>query len=306
MSSTGVSGPSKAPAIRANPALQTYYESQESYLVYEVVLRGSHHFGFYEKDTYWPFPVGRSLERMEAKLLSALALPSGSQILDAGCGFGPVAISMAKKGMRVTAIDIIDHHVTKARRNVEKAGLPKGQVTVEKMDYQHMESIADESHDGVYTLQAMGHATDAKAAAAGFFRILKPGGRIAFFEAQRSRTSDDYDEGDELAGHLKLVNEYTAMPTNELSREDYFKDLLEDAGFVDVEVRDYSENIRPQLRLFYALVVVPWFFIRLLGLEKNFTNMICATSGYIGQPRWKFVGVSATKPGPGIEGAKTK
>nr|P0DO33.1 RecName: Full=S-adenosyl-L-methionine-dependent Diels-Alderase iliD; AltName: Full=C-methyltransferase iliD; AltName: Full=Ilicicolin H biosynthesis cluster protein D; AltName: Full=Pericyclase iliD [Neonectria sp. DH2] len=223
MTSTEAAGTGKAPAIRANPALQTYYESQESYLVYEVVLRGSHHFGFYEKDTYWPFPVGRSLERMEAKLLSALALPSGSQILDAGCGFGPVAISMAKKGMRVTAIDIIDHHVTKARRNVEKAGLPKGQVTVEKMDYQHLESIASESHD------------DAKAAATGFFRILKPGGRIAFFEAQRSRTSGDYDEGDELAGHLKLVNEYTAMPTNELSREDYFKDLLEDAGFVDVE-----------------------------------------------------------------------
>ncbi|KAF7546392.1 hypothetical protein G7Z17_g8467 [Cylindrodendrum hubeiense] len=306
MPPTEASGPDKGPTIGENAALRTYYESQESYLVYEVILRGSHHFGYYDKDTYWPFPIGSSLQRMEAKLLSALALPSGSQILDAGCGFGHVAISMAKKGMRVTAIDVIDHHVAKAQRNVENGGLPKGQVVVQKMDYQQLGSIPGESHDGVYTLQAMGHATDAKAAAAGFFRILKPGGRIAFFEAQRSRISDTEDEGDELAGHLKLVNEYTAMPTNELSREDYFKDLLVDAGFVDVEVRDYSENIRPQLRLFYSLVVVPWFFIRLLGLEKRFTNMICATSGFIGQPRWKFVGISATKPGPDIEGAKTK
>ncbi|KAH6891328.1 S-adenosyl-L-methionine-dependent methyltransferase [Thelonectria olida] len=307
MSSPQANGSSKAtPIIEANPALQKYYESQESYIVYEVILRGTHHFGYYAKDTYWPFPIGPSLKRMEAKLLSTLALPAGSQLLDAGCGFGHVGLYMAKKGMRVNAIDIIDHHVEKARRNVELAKLPKGQVTVERMDYQRLESIASESHDGVYTLQAMGHATDPKRAVDGFFRIVRPGGRIALIEAQRRRSPNEEDGDDELSRHLRLVNDYTAMPTNEASYEDYFKTLLQEAGFVDVEVEDMSENIRPQLRLFYSLVLVPWFFIRLLGLEKHFTNMICATSGYEGQPRWRFVAVSATKPGPGIEAPKTK
>lgn len=65
MSSMEASGSSKGPVIGDHAALRTYYESQESYLVYEVVLRGSHHFGYYDKDTYWPFPIGRSLQRSE-------------------------------------------------------------------------------------------------------------------------------------------------------------------------------------------------------------------------------------------------
>ncbi|KAF7560695.1 hypothetical protein G7046_g3450 [Stylonectria norvegica] len=301
-------GPSEAgPIIGDNPALQAYYESQESWIVYEVILRGCHHFGYYDKDTYWPFPIGRSLRRMEQKLLDVLSLPAGSQILDAGCGFGSVPLYLAKHGkMRVTAIDNIDHHVTKAQQNVVFSGIPKGQITVQKMDYQHLETIPSESHDGVYTLQAMGHATSPKAAMKGFFRITKPGGRIALVESQRYREPQAEDPDDQLSADLRLVNEYTSMPTNEASWEGYFKELLEEAGFVDVEVRDWSENIRPQLRLFYSLVVVPWFFIKLFGLEKRFVNMICATSGFIGQPRWKFVAISATKPGGNIEGAKTK
>ena len=233
---------------------------------------------------------------MEAKVLTILGLPRNSLILDAGCGFAHVAIYMAQHGMRVTAIDIIDRHVTKARRNVVRAGLSKEEVIVQKMDYQHLESMRDSSHDGVYTLQAMGHATDPEAAMASFFRILKPGGRIALIEVERRRDPDAEIPRDELSEHLKLVNEYTVMPTNEASWEGYFKQLLEKSGFVDVEVQDLSENIRPQLRLFYALVIVPWFFIRLLGIEKYFVNMICATSGYVGQPRWRFLGISANKP----------
>jgi len=308
MSLTKAVGSEKVPLIRDNPALRSYYESRESYIVYELILRGTHHFGYYNKDTYWPFPVGPSLRRMEAKMLSLLELPKDSRILDAGCGFAHVALYMAQHGMRVTAIDIIDHHVTKARRNVMRAGLSKEQVTVQKMDYHHLESIPSNSHDGVYTMQAMGHATDPETALAGFFRIMKPGGKIALIEVERRRDPEAETEEDELSEHLKLVNEYTVMPTNEASWEGYFKQLLEKSGFVDVEVRDFSENIRPQLRLFYALVIVPWFFIRLLGMEKYFVNMICATSGYVGQPRWRFLAISAIKPGTDLksEAAKTK
>lgn len=56
---------------------------------------------------------------------------------------------MAREGgLRVHAIDVVEHHVAKARRNVARAGLP---VTVRRADYHNLDFIPDESLDGVYT-----------------------------------------------------------------------------------------------------------------------------------------------------------
>lgn len=109
---------------------------------------------------------------MEAKLLELLHLPSGSQILDAGCGAAHVAIYMARHGMRITDIDVVDRHIEKARQNIARSGLPPGQVTAQKMDYHHLESISDASHDGIYTMETFVHATDPEGflpASTGFF-----------------------------------------------------------------------------------------------------------------------------------------
>ena len=43
--------------------LKSYYESWESYFGYKIALGGAQHYGYYEKDTYWPFPIGQSLQR---------------------------------------------------------------------------------------------------------------------------------------------------------------------------------------------------------------------------------------------------
>lgn len=52
---------STEPTIDSNPELQSYYHSLESRIGYDVVLGGARHFGYWEKDTYWPFPLGRAL-----------------------------------------------------------------------------------------------------------------------------------------------------------------------------------------------------------------------------------------------------
>ncbi|KAL2019363.1 hypothetical protein VTK56DRAFT_9743 [Thermocarpiscus australiensis] len=160
--------------VRANPQLKSYYESLESRMGYRLVLGGTRHFGYYEEGTKWPFPIGRALRAMEEKMFRALDFPEGSQVLDAGCGVAHVALYMARHGLRITGIDIIDHHIAKAKRNIARSGLPPGQVTVQKMDYHHLESIPDQSHDGVYTMETV-HATDPETALAGFCRIPRPG-----------------------------------------------------------------------------------------------------------------------------------
>jgi ubiquinone/menaquinone biosynthesis C-methylase UbiE len=296
---------SAEPLINANPLLESYYESLESRIGYRLVLGGTRHFGYYEKDTYWPFPVGKALRAMEEKLFQALNLPEGSRVLDAGCGVAHVALYMARRGLRITAIDYMDRHVAKAKRNVARANLPPGQVTVEKMDYHHLESIPDQSHDGVYTMETFVHATDPEAVLAGFYRILRPGGRLVLHEYDHISNAGEHVPKS-VTDTLDMLHKYAASPTSARSHPGVFERMLEDAGFTDVRVEDYSENIRPMLRLFYVLAVVPYFFIKLLGLERWFVNTVAGAVLYAYHQHWRYVAVTATKPGGTIEATKTK
>lgn len=65
--------------------------------------------------------------------------------------------------------------------------------------------------------------------------------------------------------------------------------------FVEVEVQDYSENIRPMLRMCYILMIMPFFIVKLLGLERYFVTMLAVTSGFLGRARWRFIAISAVK-----------
>lgn len=324
------------PMIDANPELQSYYHSLESRIGYDVVLGGARHFGYWEKDTYWPFPLGRAvraseltvlfpferpsaqvsfssapsglLERrsprsrarfpllvghtdtretaVEEKLGDTLALPSGARLLDAGCGVGNLAIHLARsRGHRVLGIDVVDYHLTTARRNIARAGLPANQVEVAKMDYHHLESLDAGVFDGIYTLETLVHATDLPAVLRGFHRLLRQGGRVVFFEYDHDFVRDLEEAGD------------TAAKKQHRSRPKVFKDMLEEAGFADVVVQDYTDNIRPMTRLFFLFAYIPWLIVSLLGLERYFINTVAVIDGYRNHDHRRYLAIAATKPG---------
>ncbi|KAL2830428.1 S-adenosyl-L-methionine-dependent methyltransferase [Aspergillus pseudoustus] len=298
------------PQINNNPQLQGYYHSLESRLGYRLVLGGTRHFGFYDHDTWWPFPIGRALRAMEDKVAASLDLPQGAQVLDAGCGVGHVAIHLATKhGLRVQGIDVVEHHLTKARRNIAQEGLSSNQVSVRKMDYHHIEGLGAETLDGIYTTETFVHATDPDAVLAGFFRALRPGGRVSLFEYDHTITITNDDDVDGLnnsqpgrvASDMRKINEFSAMPTNSRSHPGVFKRMLENAGFTDVVVRDYSENIMPMIRLFHVLAFVPYWLVSLLGLERYFINTVAGYALYRDRKYLRYVNVLATKPGGPIE-----
>ncbi|KAK0613072.1 methyltransferase type 11 [Bombardia bombarda] len=275
---------STRPIIDDNRMLESYYMSLESRIGY---LGGTRHFGYYEPGTYWPFPIGRALRAMEAKLFDNLNLPEGSKVIDAGCGVGHVAIYMAKRGLRVTAFDFVENH-----------------VTVQRMDYHHLESIPDESYDGVYTCETFVHANNLEAVLAGFYRILRPGSRVVMHEYDNELEAPK--EVPRAFEDMATVNYYAAMLTNARSHPGFYKQILEDAGFEDVVVQDLSANIRPMLRLSFVFAFIPYFFIKLFHLERLFPNTVAGAQGYLYQKHWRYLAISATKPGPPIERAKTK
>ncbi|KAK7956985.1 uncharacterized protein PG986_006207 [Apiospora aurea] len=292
------------PEINPNAQLQSYYQSLESRVGYRLMLGGTRHFGYWHHDTHWPFPFSKGLRNMEDKMAEALALPAGSKVLDAGCGVGHVALRMAKAhGLHVKAIDVTEHHVAKARRNIKRSGLPDEVVSAQGMDYHHLEAFADGSFDGVYTMETLVHATDPKRVLEGFYRLLKPGGRLVQFEYEH----DPFQEASKgLADSMVKINQYSAMPTNAVSHPAVLKGMIEEAGFEDVTVRDYSENIRPMTRAFFMLAIVPYFFVRLFGLEHHFINTVAGVESYRGRDHWRYVAISATKPGGTEEVATTR
>ena len=105
---------------------------------------------------------------------------------------------------------------------------------------------------GVYTMETFVHSTDPQKALAEFFRVLRPGGAIVLYEYDHTEMlPEDY------SNCMEMINMYAAMPANQGFRRGVLESLVRGVGFVEVELKDLSVNIRPMLRLFFWLALVP-------------------------------------------------
>ncbi|EMR89691.1 hypothetical protein ACHAP3_000735 [Botrytis cinerea] len=281
------------PIINENNTLQEYYHKLESRIGYRLVLGGTRHFGYYERDKYNPFPIGAALQRMEDYLAKTLNLPPGSQVLDAGCGVGHVALHLAKAhSLEIRGIDVVDHHIEKAMRNIEKQGM-KARVTAEKMDYHHLEGIASNSLEGVYTMETFVHSTSPETVAREFYRVLKPGGRVALFEYEHSVMSS---EPMARVDSWSTINKYSAMPAFDRFTYGSIGSIFTDAGFTNVVTEDITIHVKPMVRFFFVLAYIPYLLVIALGLQKHFVNTMAGVEGWKCRKSIKYVAVSAEKP----------
>lgn len=256
------------------------------------MLGGTRHFGYYSSKSWWPFPINKALRDMEDHLIDNLGLEKGSKVLDAGCGVGHVSIHLAECGYQMEGIDVIDHHIVKARRNVKARGL-EGRVTINKGDYHHLDAFADGSFDGAFTMETFVHATEPELAAAEFFRILRPGGSLALYEYDHP---DFSTQSKEASSSWQSINKYAAMPANDRFQTGVLEGILEDVGFENVVVTDLSDNVIPMLRLFYLLAFIPYTIIAFLGLKSRFVNTVAGYEGYVYRDSARYIAVSAKKP----------
>ena len=309
-----------APLTKDNPSLQGYFNSLESRIGYRLILGGTRHHGYYPAETKWPFPITRALRAMEDHLFNSLNLSAEATVLDAGCGAGHVAIYMAKKGLRVFGIDVVDHHLAKANRNIKAENLEQ-QVSAQKMDYHYLDGLQDDSIDAVYTMEALVHATNPRQALREFYRVLKPGGSVALheydhvkFSNEEPATMDKTADGSRgtnsggieanscvqpskyLIDTWDKINTFASMPANKEFEQGVLPRMLEDIGFKNVEVEDLSHNIEPMLRLFFTIAYLPFLLIRLFGLEKRFINTVSGVEAYRGRKFWRYIVITCTKP----------
>jgi len=65
--------------------------------------------------TYWEENAVLGRQDMYRALRARLQPLAGRRVLDAGCGMGVLARRLAREGARVTAVDLLTHHVLEAR-----------------------------------------------------------------------------------------------------------------------------------------------------------------------------------------------
>ncbi len=86
---------------------------------------------WHESDEFWetlePFMFGQeSIDNASQEiddLLSLLKLAPGSAVLDLGCGIGRHAKELARRGFKVTGVDITRKYLDKARKEASREGL---------------------------------------------------------------------------------------------------------------------------------------------------------------------------------------
>lgn len=113
--------------------------------------------------------------------------PSGSLVLEAGCGVGAQTITLAAKspGARFVSVDVSADSLAEARSRIERAGLTN--VEFHQADIFAL-PFAAESFDDVFVCFVLEHLVDPVKALTTLAGLIKPGGTITVIEGDHGST----------------------------------------------------------------------------------------------------------------------
>lgn len=251
--------PSSAPDGGSRAHIKQYYE--DSGLDYAYWSRAFNmHFGYFERGMS-PFKLEAMLANMNRKVLDFLGLKRGS-VIDLGCGAGATSKQLAAEnaGLAITGVSLVGEQIGRARAAC--ASLPAAQQPCfVEADYTAL-PFADNQFDGAWNLESACHAPgiDKRALVNEAFRVLKPGASWVVVDGFLKRPP----RWRSSRWILNKVHDYWALET--FADRDAFLQALRDAGFVDIEIVDWSWRVAP------SAAYIPWvtgvFFVDWLRKEK--------------------------------------
>jgi phosphoethanolamine N-methyltransferase len=162
-----------------------------------------------------------------ARVLDGVDL-RGRHVLDIGSGSGAITVSLMREhgAARVTGIDVEPDACAAARRRVEDAGLG-GEISIEQVQPGQL-PFDDGSFDVVFSKDSVIHIPDKRALAGEAYRVLGPGGRLAFSDWL---ISHDGEPSPEMQHYVELEGLDFAMGS-----PPRYEAALRDAGFEDIEL----------------------------------------------------------------------
>jgi ubiquinone/menaquinone biosynthesis C-methylase UbiE len=182
------------------------------------------------------------------------------RILDIGCGIGGPAFVLASKyGAYVVGTDIEPQLIEQARLRAEEFGMGSHCefVTVDPGPM----TFPDESFDVVLSTGVIMQIQNKREIFEEALRVLKPGGILTCYdwmkpEGEYSEDMHYWFKMERLTYSMKTFSEYEAM--------------LQDAGFIDIELTDRSEWYRQRVQEEYAQIRSELYprMVELLGKQE--------------------------------------
>lgn len=122
----------------------------------------------------WESPAGKLRWKRRTAMLSS-GLLEGSQVLELGCGTGYFTRELAGLKIQVTAIDISPDLIESAKREIQSSNVRFLIQNAYQMEFD------DAVFDSVLGSSVL-HHLDIRQAISEIYRVLRPGGQIAFTE----------------------------------------------------------------------------------------------------------------------------
>ena len=179
-------------------------------------------------------------------LHSDTCYPSGSRVLEAGCGVGSQTIILARNspGARITSIDISDSSINEARRRVSSASLKN--VSFRQADIFHLPFEAA-SFDHVFLCFVLEHLRKPLTALETLRPLLAPEGTITVIEGDHgSACFHPESEAANKAIQCQVELQRRAGGDATIGRRLY--PLLKQAGYANVKISPrmvYADSSRP-------------------------------------------------------------
>jgi SAM-dependent methyltransferase len=124
----------------------------------------------------------RFMESSAVEFVDRVGIPPGASLLDVACGSGQLALVAARRGARVTGVDIAANSIRAARDRAQAEGLP---IQLDEGDAEAL-PYASASFDVVASLFGAMFAPRPDLVAQELIRVCRPGGTIAMANWTRS------------------------------------------------------------------------------------------------------------------------
>ena len=119
--------------------------------------------------------------------IDGLAALAGKTVLDVGCGGGILSDSMARKGARVTGIDLSTKALRVAHLHALEAGTPD--VQYREVSAEALAAEVPASFDVVTCMEMLEHVPDPTSVVRACAQLVKPGGWVFFSTINRNPKS---------------------------------------------------------------------------------------------------------------------
>jgi erythromycin 3''-O-methyltransferase len=214
-----------------NPAARVYDSIGPDFFL--ALDEGWLNLGLWEGDGTDPSEAPLAVRRLVSTL--AEPLPRGGVVLDVGNGLGAqdVVIAEVVRPTRLVVLNITESQLRAGRRRLEEANAQPVNGDATRIP------LRDETVDGVISVEAAFHFASRSRFFAEAFRVLRPGGVLSMSDVPMKRLPRR--PGELVAGLTQL--RVWGLSTASVETADRIVDLVEGAGFRDVEARLVGERV---------------------------------------------------------------